>query len=57
MIHISVLTQQKMRSNWQLPPKELPLLDIRWLFQDTFTVASTPEDVVTSTTALLDEVK
>ena len=57
MIHISVLSQQKMRSNWQLPPKELPLLDIRWLFQDTFTVASTPEDVVTSTTALLDEVK
>jgi len=48
---------EKMKSKWEKAPKEIPLLDIRWLLQDTVQKKqiSCSEDVVTSTTVLLDE--
>lgn len=47
-----------MKSEWQKAPDgELPSLDIRWLLQEIDEERiPTPDDVVTSTTVLLDEV-
>lgn len=48
-----------MKSEWEEAPTMLPRLNIRWLLQETAQAgerSSTPEDAVTSTTALLDEV-
>jgi len=48
-----------MKSEWEEAPAALPRLNIRWLLQETVHEgerSSTPEDAVTSTTALLDEV-
>ena len=45
-----------MKSGWQKAPEELLRLDIRWLLQEKVDDRiPTPDDVVTSTTALLDE--
>lgn len=49
---------EKMKSEWEEAPAILPRLNIRWLLQETNhggERSSTPEDAVTSTTALLDE--
>lgn len=46
-----------MKSEWQQAPDDLPRLDIRWLTQGAVEERiPTPDDVVTSTTVLLDEV-
>ena len=48
-----------MKSEWEEAPLVVPRLNIRWLLQETTNGerSSTPEDAVTSTTALLDEVE
>lgn len=46
-----------MRKEWQQAPASIPRLDIRWLLKESVVERNmTPDDVVTSTTALLDEV-
>jgi hypothetical protein len=45
-----------MKSEWENAPKELPSLDIKWLQETVDKDDPAPEDVVTSTTALFDEV-
>jgi hypothetical protein len=47
-----------MKSEWQEAPiEDLPRLDIRWLLQGVVEERiPTPDDVVTSTTVLIDEV-
>ena len=47
-----------MKSEWEEAPNaDLPRLDIRWLLQEVVEERiSTPDDVVTSTTVLMDDV-
>lgn len=47
-----------MKTSWQEAPADITRLSIRWLFHETVADPgkSTPEDVVTSTTAPLDDV-
>ena len=47
-----------MKSEWEEAPNaDLPRLDIRWLLQEVVEERiSTPDDVVTSTTVLIDDV-
>jgi len=47
-----------MKSDWETAPKDLPRLDIKWLLRETRKDKDdpAPEDVVTSTTVLVDEV-
>ena len=45
-----------MKKDWEQAPDEIPHLDVRWLFHETDDRTSTPENAVSSTTVLVDEV-